>query len=512
MGVPLKIHSCLDKTSALVAMGLLASTFLVVGLAMGYFFFVRPTLQCRAAESWVKTPCQILHSAVEGHRGRKGGYTYNVDIAYRYQAAGRWQVSNRYDFTVGSTDSYGWRAAAVRANPAGMMTFCYVDPQDEANATLSRSFEHHLVLCFLFPGIFSLAGLAALTPVYIGIVRRKKFGESYFELKEAPAPLGGPLEGAVTVEQVIRVEDGFTVKLTCVHRVIRGSGKNRHTEDLPLWENSQRVQPGLDGAIPVAFVLPEDGAETGAVSADDRIFWRLDVTAKVPGVGYAAQFEVPVALAALTADATAEANKLRAAETRADQQFELPAHSRIRVRNMADGKEFYFSALRNPPAAIFLTLFLALWTGVIWFIVHEILASKGGAGMVESTWIKAIEFVMETGVPMFFLLVFGVFEIIIFLFWIDECFCTTRVAVGSGQITVTKHILGLGWPRTVPSSDIREIKVAIGTRMGTKTYYNVQIVRKSGFQSTLTAGDEVEDSHEAACLALDMARLAGVRG
>jgi len=464
----------------MLGLGLFASVFFGAGLAMGYFLDLRPWWLGQSSHDWTVTPCRILSSAVIEHPGKST--TYSIDITYRYQVAGQNFQSNRYDFTVGSTNDRDWREQVVQQDRAGTQTVCYVNPQNPAEAVLSRGYESNTA-SLIVPLVFSLVGLGMLTPVGFGAIRRMKFGESVFELRDAPVPMGGVLEGVVTLAKMIQPLEGFTVKLACIHRIVTGVGKSRKVQEIPLWDESKQITPEVGGGIPVCFALPENGTETSAIDKDDRIFWRLDVRAKMPGIGYKAQFEVPVVRAELSAEEAAEARKLRGEQAQTDEQFQLPGHSRIRVQETMTGKEFCFPAMRNVGMVVFMTLFLAFWTGVCWVLFHY-------------------------HAPFIFPLFFGFAELVMLWSWAKACFGTSRVVAGNGQIELTKHLFGLGKTQTIPASEIREIKVSIGTTMGTQVYYNVKIVQQNGM--TQTAGAEVADSHEAHWLALEMAKCAGV--
>ncbi len=480
MGAPLKIPSSLDRLGAVVALGIFAAIFLGAGLAMGYFLYLRPMLQVRAAQAWVETPCRILFSGVGVQAGEKGD-TYCVVITYQYEAAGQTYQAIKYDFTEGYTSNRARCDEAVRLNPVGRQTVCYVNPQNPSEAVVSRSFANTPGI-LAGSGVFSLVGLGMMLPMVNRVRRRFKFGQSTFELMEAPAPIGGVLEGTVTFARMLQPRDGFAVKLSCIHRVDSG-GQHSSVRETPLWKNKKQVTSDIGGSMTISFALPEDAAETSAVNRNDRIFWRLDVTGSVPEGKYQAQFEVPVAQAELSAAERAEARQLRSEEAQEVERFQLPAHSRIRVRDIGGGKEFYFPAMRNLGMIIMMTLFISFWTGVCWVLFHY-------------------------HAPLIFPVVFGFFEAVLLYFWFNTCFGSSRVVAGNGEIILSKHLLGLGRSQTIPASEIREIKISVGATMGTQAYYNVQLVRQNGM--TQTAGAEVADSQEAHWLALEMARCAGV--
>jgi len=484
MGAPLKTPSTLDKRTVILGTALFASVFLFAGLALGYFLYLRPFMLSRAAQAWTQVPCRILYCELKSHSGKST--TYNLAVTYTYQLNGQDYQSTRFDFTLGSDSDYNWWKAAFNRHHARQADVCFVNPANPAEAVLERDFNRNAMI-WIFTGMFSLIGMGMMVPAVRGVIRRVKFGESYFDINDAPVPLGGVLEGAVSLSRVLQPPEGFALRLVSIHSFMTGAGKNRHTEEAVLWEDKQQVISDTGATVPVRFALPVDAAVTEAVTASDRYFWRLEVKAKVPGVDYAAQFEVPVVRGTLTPAQLAEARKLQGDETQDEEHFQLPAHSAIKVQDTMGGREFYFPALRNPGMAFFLLVFTAIFGGALWALFHF-------------------------HAPFIFPAVFGLFTLLLVIFTTHEFFGTTRVVADGNGVTVTKHLFGLGWSKVIPASDIAEIHTAQGATMSsgssTAVYYNVQIVCRNGRK--ITAGDEVSDLHEAHWLALEMARCTGL--
>jgi hypothetical protein len=113
-----------------------------------------------------------------------------------------------------------------------------------------------------------------------------------------PGVPGQTFAGLVRTRAMIDPEGGFQVRLMCLRVKQTGSGKNRRTDETPLWEHEE-VMPGAgrraDGiAIPVAVPLPADARETDERNSTDKVIWRLEVKAALPGVDFKGRFEVPV--------------------------------------------------------------------------------------------------------------------------------------------------------------------------------------------------------------------------
>lgn len=127
-------------------------------------------------------------------------------------------------------------------------------------------------------------------------LRAAKYGVSLLRLVNTPGVIGGQLAGFVQIPQLVNCDDGFLFKLKCLQR--RGSGRGAH--DKAIWQQVEVVfEPITDyvtntTAIPVSFTIPDDCEPTSVHGKRNGVRWRLDVSAKVPGVDYKTWFEVPV--------------------------------------------------------------------------------------------------------------------------------------------------------------------------------------------------------------------------
>ncbi|MBM4147722.1 MAG: DUF3592 domain-containing protein [Lentisphaerae bacterium] len=147
--------------------------------------------------------------------------------------------------------------------------------------------------------LFPLVGIGiAIAAVYTWL-RWRKFGNCAFHMASVPGVIGGTLAGVVNVPASVRPADGFLVKLTCFHRVVTGSGKHRHVREDTVWKDEYRLRKGMNEgdftrtALPVLFHVPY-GSPATETDGNDTIHWRLTASAAVPGIDFAASFEVPV--------------------------------------------------------------------------------------------------------------------------------------------------------------------------------------------------------------------------
>jgi hypothetical protein len=136
--------------------------FFGMGSLFEYIIFIYPMGRCYEAKNWLETPCHIISSQVKSHHGSKGGNTYSVDMNFSYEFNNHKYISNRYDFTLGSSSGYDSKAAVVNNYPPGKDTLCYVNPAAPNEAVISRDIDKVLYFIALFPLIFIIIGLVGL--------------------------------------------------------------------------------------------------------------------------------------------------------------------------------------------------------------------------------------------------------------------------------------------------------------------------------------------------------------
>ncbi len=209
--------------------------------------------------------------------------------------------------------------------------------------------------------IFPFAGAALLIWAVNLTLRFWRFGVSWLELESGTATLGGPLRARIAAG---RLPEDSTVHLTltCINRTVTGSGSDRSTWEKVVWQEEQMVareslEPGPDGEIvPVSFILPFDAPPTKNDNPNDRIVWRLEASARLAGVDYDEQFEVPVA--------PALPGKLppRDAQTASVRVPARPETSGILVEPVPEGgTRFVLPPCRNIRAILVTALFSAIF-------------------------------------------------------------------------------------------------------------------------------------------------------
>lgn len=343
--------------------------------------------------------------------------------------------------------------------------------------------------------IFPVIGAGLLYWALLQTLRARRFGRTAFAMESVPAALGTELRGSIQTRLSPLPEDGVLLRLSCIRRTVSGSGKNRSTHESILWRDEQTIAPGSimsgPGAsmIPVRFTIPADGLESNAEKSDSGIFWFLSAAASLTGVDYKDEFEIPVFRtkdSPPAGDGPAFAS-LDAPETFATVTPAELAKAGIFVGPAPQGTEYHFAAARNKSAAAGVTVFLLIWTGAIWLM-------------------------LRLGAPVLFPIFFGLFELLLLLFAVDQWFGSTRITIGQGLLRKQYSLLGIPFgARTMPASDISRLRLKVGMQSGGRSgtpYYDLRAVLLNGKEQSLAGS--VKNKLHADWLAAHMTAALGL--
>ncbi len=366
----------------------------------------------------------------------------------------------------------------------------------------------------LVPLLFC-AGAVILTGAAVrASIRRKRFGQTYFQFASLPFSPGRPLKGSIHLRFNTDARHGVDLRLSCVRRVITGSGNNRSTHETVLWQADKNVPqqsltpgPMGDATIPVDFSVPSDAYESNHDQPSDQVLWLLHAQADVPGVDYSDDFEVPVfrrtpspALASEPAAVfrnqtqgvqTDGVNDAQGGTVAPGFQFDptdvaAPENPKVVVSaGISGGTEFYFPPFRNPARTLVLILFTAIWTGIVYFLGHS----------------KA---------PWFFPAVFGFFDFFLIYALIQSLMGSFRIEVGNGKIVFRRAVLGIGTAREFSFSDIAQIvAVTPSVNQGTQPSYSVRLQTTDG--KNVMLADAIDSRQEARWVVAQLEKFVGLK-
>lgn len=150
-----------------------------------------------------------------------------------------------------------------------------------------------------FALLFPLIGVVLIGGVAYQTLRRRKYGQSLCHIQHVPIPIGRTMQGQVEVKLTQLPEEGFRMHLTNLRRIVTGSGKNRSVRESVIWHEEKVVRaggmPNPHGMrVPFTFRIPAETEAADDREESNRVIWRLEVEAEVPGIDYRAVFELPV--------------------------------------------------------------------------------------------------------------------------------------------------------------------------------------------------------------------------
>jgi HEAT repeat protein len=358
-------------------------------------------------------------------------------------------------------------------------------------------------LTIFFPLTFCAVGVILAGAAVRASIRRKRFGQTYFEFASLPFSPGRALKGTIHLRFNTDAKHGIDLRLSCIRRVVCGSGKDRSTQENVLWQADKNVPRELltpgpmgDAIIPVDFGVPSDAYESNHEQPSDQVLWLLHAHADVPGVDLFDDFEVPVfnrtPSPASASDTTAvflghaQAAAIPPAFQSDASDVNAPDNPGVVVSaGMNGGTEFYFSVFRNPARTLCLIVFTAGWTAMVYFLGHS----------------KA---------PWFFAPVFGLFDLVLFYAVIQATMGSFRIEVGNGKLITRRAVLGIGSAREIPFSNIAQIlAMTPSVGQGRQPFYSLRLLTKDG--KNLTLADSIDNRQEARWVVVQLEKFVGLK-
>jgi hypothetical protein len=332
----------------------------------------------------------------------------------------------------------------------------------------------------LFPAI----GCVLLAAAIYAALRAGRYGRSVLELDAVPAPVGREIAGTIRVGRGLDPDHGVQLELTCLRRITTGSGKNRSTREEILWQDEQSI-PGVSRqyngvAIPVRMAIPADAEPCDDSDSLNRVLWRLKARATTPGVDYAATFEVPVFRTAESAEPPP--SELVERHRTALAEYRMPADAPVRVTEAGQGVTVDFPMGRNPGAATGLTVFAAIWSGLLVALYR-----------LDAPW--------------FFRAAFGAFDVLLLAIAAALWLGRATIEAGGDGLRVTKGWGPFARTKSFRADEVARIETKLGMTAGSRAYFNLKVVFVD--QSSIVAGSGLRDPRQAEWVAGRVMRALG---
>lgn len=342
-----------------------------------------------------------------------------------------------------------------------------------------RTGDPRLLVVLAFP----LVGVTVVAAAARAGFRRLAHGVSTVRLGTVPGVPGRALAGKVHVPARLEAREGVQVTLSAIRLEVRTSGRSRSVREGIAWQAADRFAarrgPRTDETlVAFRFALPADAPPSSpAYWETERVLWRVDVAAQVPGVDYAARFEVPVFPLAdgeqPDRDEVAATAPLRADAT----EPPLP------LRRTATGVALRLGPARSPGPAVLLAGFAAAW------LAFTALLPAAGA-------------------PLVFPVVFGALGVAMLAGAVVQLALVTEVEADGSRLRVQRSLAGVPWGFSIAAGDLRAFEVVIGFTSGQTAWHRV-VARDRLDRRRLVAGG-IRERWRAEWLAEELARATGV--
>lgn len=324
---------------------------------------------------------------------------------------------------------------------------------------ISTANSNWAYLTLAFPAV----GVLLMTFSSMHYSRRRKYGDSVFEMAATPGVIGGQLAGVVRIPTRVEAPEGFLIKLDCLEKRDSDDGG-----DKVLWQDERLVGATLDSGpsetlVPILLAIPFECEETNSASVRRSIEWKLTISAQTSGVGYKSQFEVPVFETPESKPGFQLDEQLVEDFGRDPEPNRLLSDAGIFLESTADrGIRMIFTAGRNRGTAIGLTVFAMIWAAFGWLPWH-------------------------LGAPIIFPMFMGLAWVVLLYAAFDAWFSRSVVEASPQGIVVRSGWFGMGRMRRFATDDLAaiEFKERYSNNNTHQIFRNLIVVLHNGKKRTL---------------------------
>ena len=455
----------------------------------------------------------ITHSEVTSHSTSKGGTSYTAVISYRYEVDGqKFEGSKlRFGTTVSSSE---YARAAVNAYPLGSTAQVFYNPASPQESLLSPGVNGSDFMLGLFLTPFNMVMLGLW--IWIGGWLRERFfrpvagGVKIFadgmttrvRLPQiSPIVWGLGTTGGLAFVSIFIVGIGAKMEpsnplILSVIAAVYGAGMavylrqrqkiNSGIDDLVINEPSRTIElPLTFGRQQRETVKITDIKSLSVEKIEHRsnkggISYTYAPTLGLHGTGTAVQkladwsdklkadeftgwlrkqlgTEISATLDDPAVDGANEFNPGATIQVPVE-EIRRDENSRIKVTDGPDGREFYFPAARNIGTTIYLTIMFLVWTG----------------------FTLATYFLFKS---LLFEIIFTAADVLIFFTCLNLWLKSSRIAIDSTGVRVTRHWLLFSRSRNFAADDIDRFEIKTGMTSGKIAFQDIKLITKNSAAS-----------------------------
>ena len=352
------------------------------------------------------------------------------------------------------------------------------------------------LIALLFPAI----GLFLLYKAINRTLEYRHFGRVAYRMDPYPGGIGGHVGGHIQVKNLDyhRASEAETVlvKVECVYSYMSGSGDNRSRRESIKWAEQGRpkIKNTPEGtSMAFRFNVPEGLPPADVEQSGAYHFWRLGISAEIPGIDLDRSYNIPVFATGATAqnvnhDVSAQAAARREREADAAKlkiasgQFDIEGLSRaMRVRNQGSRIQLKFPMFRNKA----LSLFAAVSAGGSGFASYGIAEMANGGGLFGI-------FITIFGIPFFMV------ALVASMATVYLPFNNLVVDIAPGEVSVLRRLLFIPiYHRHLQRDEISHLSIkrsgSTGQGVDKIEHFKIRAQDKKGGNITLAEDVDGED-------------------
>ena len=281
--------------------------------------------------------------------------------------------------------------------------------------------EPAALIVYLFP----LVGIILLISAVYQTLRSAKFGTSICHLERVPIAPGRMFRGDIELKTDVAPADGYRLRILLINAVTNRTGKKRSTTERLIWDSeivvdsTAAMRSPMGTRIPFQFATPPDSHPTDDQDFYNRYLWRLSASAELPGVDYAAQFDLPVFQTGQKADGSEFEAFEQRHRVEAARHPVRPASGVEITKLTGGGEQFRIHAKLTFGQAFRSLLFPAVWNAAIVAMIH-----------FQAPW----------GFPAVFIAI----DLLLLVASVDYFLGRSTVEVDGSGVRVRKQWLGMG--------------------------------------------------------------------
>jgi len=396
----------------------------------------------------------------------------------------------------------GWQSARMHSNAAKGVWFLWGFAifwnaiSTPLLFALPKELEEENV-AILIALLFPLAGLFLIYKALKATLEYRHFGRAWLHMDPYPGAIGGHVGGRLQVERLeyqrAMAATELNLRLECVYSYVSGSGKNRSRRESIKW--AEQGQPKIDKAIKgvnlvFRFNIPDGLPQADVEQSGDYHFWRLTVTADIPGIDLNRNYNIPVFATGAQSqnshhDISAQvvAERKRESDTAklaiSSGNFDIEGLSRA-MQLHTEGNQIHmkFPMFRNK----FISFFAAIFAVGFSFASYSIADMSSGGGFMAI-------FMVLFGLPFF-----GV-ALVASIATVYLLFNNLQVKISLGEISVLRRLLFIPiYRRKLNRSDISHlsIKRSGSTGQGVDKIEHFKISAHDKHHKAITIAEDID--------------------